>query len=325
MTDPNKPPVDKKRQNRNLLLAVGAVVLVGVFYAYQNQKYNTSPKMASQEPPPVQTSVGPTTDTAGELPALTQDTTMAACQKPLKAIYHKAMDQNNTLTDLDKTGYADGKYTWSTREFICTVDDEGRVVVKRFAEKELITNFDFLCRLNARRVVEDDGTSKFTAIKIVRQKAGLTMTGKLAGQPFSCQEDATTEPNAQFRNTAYFDKRQQIIADQRLREDRRTQAADADLLIKSWHCNLDSGYMKFVGEVVNQTDEAITNLEAVGEVYDKDGLVDTSEALIDYHNLRPGETSPFSTLVDTGGRGNNCKISFKTFDGTPVESAEAVE
>lgn len=97
----------------------------------------------------------------------------------------------------------------------------------------------------------------------------------------------------------------------------------APLLIKSWHCSLESGYMKFVGEVTNQTQEAMTNIEAVGEVYDKNGLVDTAEALIDYQNLRPGETSPFSSLVSTGGRGDHCKISFKTFDGTVVDSVEA--
>ena len=64
VNDPEqKPIVDKRKQNRNLLLAIGAVLFAGILWTQQTAEHNPSATA------PVQTSPGSTTDNVVTTPA----------------------------------------------------------------------------------------------------------------------------------------------------------------------------------------------------------------------------------------------------------------
>lgn len=295
-----------------ILISIAAVGIIAAAFIW------ITATQKDAKPNSVQSSIVKVSPKADSTPTLDLQFAVKACQAPILKKYNHALSEKNTETDFDRTGISGDKFVWYTNSFKCEVSQSGVAVLSGYADEEIKVRLNKDCTATARRVGYDDPTYKFAKMKIDKNKNGLILTGLYGGQSFQCTSYDPSAFQAEFADggVEYFIGRE---GDRQNKE----QAANADLFIKSWHCNIDGDYMKFVGEVTNQTAAAMANVEAVGEVYDKNGLVDRSEALIDYHNLRPGETSPFSTLVDTGGRGDSCNISFKTFDGTPINSARA--
>lgn len=94
------------------------------------------------------------------------------------------------------------------------------------------------------------------------------------------------------------------------------------LVVESWNCQIESDdYIKILGKVKNVSNDSLENVMAIGIISDSSGIIEKSDALIDYKNLRPGEISPFEVLIDTGGRKGDCELSFSQMfgDGIPTK------
>lgn len=93
------------------------------------------------------------------------------------------------------------------------------------------------------------------------------------------------------------------------------------LVIESWRFYVESGFVHGVGEVTNTTDEKFEALFVIMTFYDSAGeVVKTSEAVVDFNPLLPGQTSPF-TVIDTNNPAiESATVAFKTVFGRRVNS-----
>lgn len=90
------------------------------------------------------------------------------------------------------------------------------------------------------------------------------------------------------------------------------KAEEPKLQLKGWRWYRDSDYfVSAVGEVKNITDEPLENVLAVVSFYTKDGtFITSSEALIRYNPILPGQTSPFEVIENYNPAMEKASIEF---------------
>lgn len=95
------------------------------------------------------------------------------------------------------------------------------------------------------------------------------------------------------------------------------------LKINSWSCSKEYGFAKVHGMVTNRSNKSIDRL-MVTAIYKTSGgdIVKSSDALVDFQPLLPGQQSPFSTLTTDNPAIKNCGILFRTMFGSEVKSEE---
>lgn len=91
------------------------------------------------------------------------------------------------------------------------------------------------------------------------------------------------------------------------------------LELLSFRCYEEYGYFIIEGEVKNISSESLKSVEAVGTTYTETGeFVKSSEALIEYDPILPGQTSPFKVMMTTNPAITKCNVGFKEFWGTTI-------
>ncbi len=93
------------------------------------------------------------------------------------------------------------------------------------------------------------------------------------------------------------------------------------ILIRSYRCHNEYGYMHSEGLIENISDTNIENLEAVATYFTStDTFITSDGALIEYDPIMPGQKSPFKVLTRYNPAISNCRIAFKQLSGGAVES-----
>ena len=95
------------------------------------------------------------------------------------------------------------------------------------------------------------------------------------------------------------------------------------LELGSWNWTRTEGgdYVKVKGQVKNISGERLKNVEAVVTFKDKNGdFITSSDALIDYNPILPGQTSPFSVTetYNPAMRTGNAYVEFKFLMGGTI-------
>lgn len=91
------------------------------------------------------------------------------------------------------------------------------------------------------------------------------------------------------------------------------------LELKSYKCYEEYGYFQITGEVTNISDRSISNVEAIGGAYTKEGeFVKSDSALIEYNPIMPGQTSPFKVMTTMNPLISKCNIDFKSLMGGSI-------
>jgi hypothetical protein len=92
-----------------------------------------------------------------------------------------------------------------------------------------------------------------------------------------------------------------------------------DLEVLSRRCEKEYSYVFVRGEVRNLSGQKLENVMVVGEFRTSDGrIVKTSDALLDYNPIMPGQTSPFSAGTTDNPEIKRCNISFRYLFGTSL-------
>lgn len=92
------------------------------------------------------------------------------------------------------------------------------------------------------------------------------------------------------------------------------------LQLLNWSWNSEHGYAIAKGEVKNITSKRLKNVEALVTWYNKNGDFITSDsALIEYHVLMPGQTSPFKVMERFNPQMNKASIEFKFLFGSKIQ------
>lgn len=85
-------------------------------------------------------------------------------------------------------------------------------------------------------------------------------------------------------------------------------------------------YFKVQGQVKNLTDENLESIQAVVSVFDSEGnFIASDEALIDYNPVLPGQTSPFSVMIDGNPEIAKYRVEFKEFWGGTIETRDSTK
>jgi hypothetical protein len=76
------------------------------------------------------------------------------------------------------------------------------------------------------------------------------------------------------------------------------------------------GYHYVEGQVQNLSTQALKNVTAVATWFDKDGgFIKSSDAIIDYNPILPGQTSPFKTITSGNPAMSKYSVEFKELLG----------
>jgi len=82
---------------------------------------------------------------------------------------------------------------------------------------------------------------------------------------------------------------------------------------------IDHGYAILEGQVKNVSDLPLKNVEAVGSFYDaKGGFITSSESLISYNPVLPGQTSPFKVMATENPVMKKAGVEFKKLIGGTI-------
>jgi hypothetical protein len=107
---------------------------------------------------------------------------------------------------------------------------------------------------------------------------------------------------------------------QRLREEReaaiaREEAQKRDILVKSWSWSESSqNYYKAVGEIENESNQALSNIEVEVILRDSAGnVLETGSALANDHSLAPGDSTTFSVLIRKRSEAKTASLSFRRY------------
>lgn len=103
-----------------------------------------------------------------------------------------------------------------------------------------------------------------------------------------------------------------------LTESEKRRRASADLQLLSWHWSTEYGWATAEGQVKNVSGRALENVEVVIQWKTSSGqFITSSDCLIDYNPILPGQTSPFDCSARENPAMNRASIDFKTlFGGT---------
>ena len=90
----------------------------------------------------------------------------------------------------------------------------------------------------------------------------------------------------------------------------------------SWHT--EYGYAILEGQVTNVSSQPLKNVTAVASFYDaKGGFITSSEALIEYNPILPGQTSPFSVGTTENPAMEKAAVDFKDLLGGTIPFRKA--
>lgn len=96
-------------------------------------------------------------------------------------------------------------------------------------------------------------------------------------------------------------------------------ASNQQLELLSFKCSKEYGFSKVTGEVKNISGKSMESVVAVGSFYTADNtFVKSSDAIIDYNPILPGQTSPFQVITSSNPEITKCKIAFKEFFGGTI-------
>ncbi len=95
-----------------------------------------------------------------------------------------------------------------------------------------------------------------------------------------------------------------------------------ELVKYSWHT--EYGYAILEGQVRNISAQSLKNVAAVASFYDaNDGFITSSDALIDYNPVLPGQTSPFKVMTTHNPAMNKAGVEFKELMGGTISFRKA--
>lgn len=101
---------------------------------------------------------------------------------------------------------------------------------------------------------------------------------------------------------------------------------EPDLLLIGYTFEIDHGYAILEGQVKNVSDHALKNVEAVGTFYDSGGnFITSSDALIAYNPILPGQTSPFKVMETENPAMKKAGVEFKALMGGTIPFKQAVK
>ncbi len=91
------------------------------------------------------------------------------------------------------------------------------------------------------------------------------------------------------------------------------------LEVLSWNCGQEYGYISVQGRVKNISGKRLENVMVVGTFETAAGeFVKSTDALIDYNPILPGQTSPFKALTTTNPAIKSCSIAFRHLWGSAI-------
>lgn len=151
---------------------------------------------------------------------------------------------------------------------------------------------------------------------------------------FSAIMEDPDERNARLIAEAKADLERQraaeVAAAERAEEAKRREAARLEaerianrppLKVHSWRCSNEHGFVKVHGAVTNQSDRAINRLMVTAIYTTGNGdVVKTSDAMVDFQPLLPGQRSPFSTMTTDNPAIRSCNVTFRTMSGGEVRA-----
>lgn len=86
------------------------------------------------------------------------------------------------------------------------------------------------------------------------------------------------------------------------------------------------GYAILEGQVKNISSQSLQNVTAVASFYDANGgFITTSDALIDYNPILPGQTSPFKVMKTENPAMNKANVEFKYLTGGSIPFQRATK
>ena len=89
-----------------------------------------------------------------------------------------------------------------------------------------------------------------------------------------------------------------------------------------WH--IESGFAILEGRVKNITSQSMKNVTAVASFYDgSNGFITSSDAIIDYNPILPGQVSPFRVMQTENPAMKKAGIEFKYLMGGTIQFKEA--
>lgn len=94
-----------------------------------------------------------------------------------------------------------------------------------------------------------------------------------------------------------------------------------ELLTWKWGHTESESYIEVNGEVKNISGESLSNVQAIASFYTKDDIfIKSSEALIEYNPILPGQTSPFKLIETANPAMHSAKIEFKYLFGGVINT-----
>lgn len=94
------------------------------------------------------------------------------------------------------------------------------------------------------------------------------------------------------------------------------EAPQTDLIIEDWRLTTEYGFVKAAGRVTNSTSAPLEHVTAVVTFLTADGsFVKTSESIISYDPLLPGQTSPFEVIETDNPAIARASLGFKKLLG----------
>ena len=108
--------------------------------------------------------------------------------------------------------------------------------------------------------------------------------------------------------------------EQEEKEERKQRArASSDLEATSFQWQESSGYAIAEGTVKNISGKSMKNVQAVGVFTDSSGgFITSSDAIIEYNPVLPGQTSPFKIYARWNPAMKSCRLEFKTLMGGKI-------
>ena len=101
-----------------------------------------------------------------------------------------------------------------------------------------------------------------------------------------------------------------------------TEGPSLELVSSNWHT--ESGYAIFEGQVKNISTAPLENVDAVVTFYDSaGGFITSSDALIDFNPILPGQTSPFKVMKTENPAMHKAGVAFKHLMGGSIEHRNA--
>jgi hypothetical protein len=92
---------------------------------------------------------------------------------------------------------------------------------------------------------------------------------------------------------------------------------ELELVSYSWH--IEYGYAILEGQVRNVSLQPLKNVTAVGSFYDaNNGFITSSDALIAYNPVLPGQTSPFKVMASQNPAMKKAGVAFKHLMGGSI-------